>query len=234
MKSKPDAQPHMCPHFSPPWNWQHWCRFGLSNSLYRTLTLAKCLSPWGPSSKVWQQHAHRFENRCNNTRHGTWNITISFAKCDCSCTTGFQRTIPRVAQTSLWPWILWSDTDRHTPLCTLFIPSERQLHCCGFSAWSLLGPKTNPNRNPKHNLQLTPNPICNWTLYLTPTFSRALNTALDGDHETGVASALSTSLDWTLILPKAFSPWGPNSKIWKQHPQGFDNWWKILSMEHGT
>ena len=162
----------------------------------------------------------------------TVDITISFAKCDCSCTTGFLRPIPRVAQTSPCPCILRTDTDRYAPLCTPRSPSGRQLHCCGFSTWSFIGPKPNPNHNPKHNTQLTPNPISNWTLYFTPNFAKALNTALEGDHGNGVAWALSTSLDWTVTLAKAFSPWGPNSKIWQQHPQGFEYW--CNNTQHGT
>ena len=38
------------------------------------------------------------------------------------------------------------------------------------------------------------------TLHLTRTVAWALNSALEGDHETGVASALAMSLDRTLIL----------------------------------
>ena len=40
-----------------------------------------------------------------------------------------------------------------------------------------------------------------------------LKGALEGDHETGVASALATSLDRTLTLAKALPSWGPNSNV---------------------
>ena len=51
------------------------------------------------------------------------------------------------------------------------------------------------------------------TLQLSHHLAWALTTALEGDHETGVASALVTFLDRTLTLAKALSPWGPNSKV---------------------
>ena len=40
----------------------------------------------------------------------------------------------------------------------------------------------------------------------------ALTSALEGDHETGVASALATSLVRTKTLAKALSPWDPIPK----------------------
>ena len=51
------------------------------------------------------------------------------------------------------------------------------------------------------------------TLQLSHLVAWALTSALEGDHETGVASALATSLDRTLTLAKALSPWGPNSNV---------------------
>ena len=49
-------------------------------------------------------------------------------------------------------------------------------------------------------------------LHLSRLRAWALTSALEGDHETGFASALATSLARTLTLAKALSSWGPNSK----------------------
>ena len=46
-------------------------------------------------------------------------------------------------------------------------------------------------------------------LHLSRLLAWALTSALDGHHETGVASALATSLDRTLTLAKALFSWGP-------------------------
>ena len=40
-----------------------------------------------------------------------------------------------------------------------------------------------------------------------------LTSALERDHESGVATALATSLDRTLTLAKALPSWGPNSNV---------------------
>ena len=50
-------------------------------------------------------------------------------------------------------------------------------------------------------------------LHLSHLLAWALTSALEGDHETGVASALATSLDRNLTLAKALSSLGPNSKV---------------------
>ena len=50
-------------------------------------------------------------------------------------------------------------------------------------------------------------------LHLSRLLAWALTSALEGDHETGVASALATSLDRTLTLAKALPSWGPNSNV---------------------
>ena len=59
------------------------------------------------------------------------------------------------------------------------------------------------------NLSLPRSPI----LHLSRHLSWVLTSALEGDHETGVASALATSLDRTLTLAKALPSWGPNSNV---------------------
>ena len=50
-------------------------------------------------------------------------------------------------------------------------------------------------------------------LHLSRLLAWALASVLEGDHETGVASALATSLDRTLTLAKALPSWGPNSNV---------------------
>ena len=50
-------------------------------------------------------------------------------------------------------------------------------------------------------------------LHLSSLLVWALTSALEGDHETGVASALATSLARTLTLAKALPSWGPNSNV---------------------
>ena len=68
-------------------------------------------------------------------------------------------------------------------------------------------PTPNPDPPPKPKPALIPNPA------VEPTLAWALTSALEGDHETGVASALVTSLDRILTIAKALSSWGPNSKV---------------------
>ena len=50
-------------------------------------------------------------------------------------------------------------------------------------------------------------------LHLSCLLAWAFTSALEGDHETGVASALATSLARTITLAKALPSWGPNSNV---------------------
>ena len=50
-------------------------------------------------------------------------------------------------------------------------------------------------------------------LHLSGLLAWAVTSALEGDHETGVASALVTSLARTQTLAKAIRSWGPNSNV---------------------
>ena len=50
-------------------------------------------------------------------------------------------------------------------------------------------------------------------LHLSRILAWALTSALEGDHETGVASALATYRARTLTLVKALPSWGPNSNV---------------------
>ena len=50
-------------------------------------------------------------------------------------------------------------------------------------------------------------------LHLRRLLAWALTSTLEGDHQTGVASALATSLSRTLTLAKALPSWGPISNV---------------------
>ena len=92
--------------------------------------------------------------------------------------------------------------------CPQLCPSGRPL-----PSWRLLGPNTNRNPNPNRDTPPKPKPASILTLHLSRLVPSTLNSALEGNHETGVASALATSLNRILNLSKAFSPRGPNSSI---------------------
>ena len=78
------------------------------------------------------------------------------------------------------------------------------------TSWDLTLTLTLPRSETLHqNLSLPRSLI----LHLRRLLAWALTSALEGDHETGVASALATSLDQTLTLAEALSPWGPNSNV---------------------
>ena len=113
----------------------------------------------------------------------------------------------------MWLWQPKRDPDMHRPLCTQLSPSGRPLPWCGFSAWNLLVP--NPNPNPTPNREPPPNPQPAAISYpaFEPPSGMGPTSALEGDHETGVASALATSLARTLTLAKALPSWGPNSNV---------------------
>ena len=107
----------MCRHLSPPWNSWYWCRLSPvdvpgpnPNHSYGSL-------PMGPNSKVWLQHAHGFENRCRNTPHGTWNITMWFPKCV------YKRHMCPSVSTREYFWDL---------------PEERPIELCGLGTQRLI------------------------------------------------------------------------------------------------
>ena len=50
-------------------------------------------------------------------------------------------------------------------------------------------------------------------LHLSRLLAWALTSALEGDHETAVASALATSLARTVTLVNPLPSWGPNSNV---------------------
>ena len=110
-----------------------------------------------------------------------------------------------------------TDPDRHPPLCPQISPLGRSLPCCGFSAWSLLGPNTNPKPTPNRDPPLKPKPASNHNPALSCLHPWALPSALEGDHETGVTCSLPTALDRTVTLGKALYPWGPHSNVWQHH-----------------
>ena len=113
----------------------------------------------------------------------------------------------------MWPWQPKRDPDRHRPLCPQLSLSGRPLPCCAFGAWSLLGPNPNLTLRQTGNFHRTLNLPRALILQLSRLLVWALTSALEGDHETGVASALATSLARTLTLAKALPSWGPNSNV---------------------
>ena len=113
---------------------------------------------------------------------------------------------PREEQ-HVWPWQPKRDPDRHRPLC----PNSalRGDHCPAVgsapgTSWDLTLTLTLPRTGTRpRNLSLPRSLI----LHLSRLVAWALTSALEGDHETGVASALATSLAQTLTLAR-LSPHG--------------------------
>ena len=71
---------------------------------------------------------------------------------------GFRRP-PRLREEQpVLPWQPKRDPDRHRPLCPQLSSSGRPLPCCGFGAWNLLGPNTNPNPTPNRDPPPKPKP----------------------------------------------------------------------------
>ena len=82
-----------------------------------------------------------------------------------------------------------------------------------FGAWNLQEPNPNPNPTPNRDPTPKPKPASIPNTTFEPPSGMALTSALEGHHETGVASALATSLARTLTLAKALPSWGPNSNV---------------------
>ena len=78
------------------------------------------------------------------------------------------------------------------------------------ASWDLTLTLTLPRNGTLHQNLSRPRTL---SLHLSRTIAWALTSALEGDHETGVAPSLAMSLDLTLTLVKALSPWGPNTKV---------------------
>ena len=95
----------------------------------------------------------------------------------------------------MWPWQAKRDPDRHRPLGPQCSPSGIPLPCCGFGAWSLLGPNPKPNPTRPGNLQRNLSLPRTLTLQLSRHLEWTLTSAIEGGHETGVDSALVTYLD---------------------------------------
>ena len=74
----------------------------------------------------------------------------------------------------------------------------------------------------------------NLNLNLICTIAWAINSALEGGYESGVALALVRSLDRNLTLLNAFSPWVPIPKSENTMPLGSRSGAESLSMEHAT
>ena len=106
-----------------------------------------------------------------------------------------------------------TDPDRHPPFCRQVSPSTGLLPCSAFVAWSLLGANTNPNPPETGTLQGNLSLPPTLTLQLCCLVAWAVTSALEGYHEPGVTFFQAMSLDLSLTLAKALSPWEPNTKV---------------------
>ena len=126
---------------------------------------------------------------------------------------GLHRPPRQREEQHVWLWKPKRDPDRHRTLCPQLSPSGR--HCpevvsAPGTSWDLTLTLTLPRTGTlPRNLSLPRSLI----LHLSRLLAWALSSALEGDHETGVASALATSLARTLTLAKALPSWGPNSNV---------------------
>ena len=126
---------------------------------------------------------------------------------------GFRRPPRPREEQHVCPWQPKRDPDRHRPLCPQFSPSQRPRPCCAFGTWSSweVTPKlTLPRTGTLHGNLSLPRSL---TLQLSRLLAWALTSALEGDHDTRLASALVTSLVRTITLAKALSPWGLKSDV---------------------
>ena len=78
------------------------------------------------------------------------------------------------------------------------------------ASWEITLTLTLPQTGTLHRNLSLPQSL---TLQLSRLLAWALTSALKGDHETGGASAMATSLARTLTLAKALPSWGPNSNV---------------------
>ncbi|GGC18747.1 hypothetical protein GCM10010972_34930 [Cellulomonas carbonis] len=78
------------------------------------------------------------------------------------------------------------------------------------ASWELTLTLTLPRTGTLHRNLSLPRTL---TLQVSRLRAWALTSALEGDRETGVDSALATSLDQTLTLAKALSPRGPSANV---------------------
>ena len=126
---------------------------------------------------------------------------------------GFRRPPRPREEEHVWQWQPKRDPDRHRPLCPQLSPLRRPLPCCGSApgtSWDLTQTLTLPRTGTLPRKLSLPRSLI---LHLSRLLAWALTSALEVDHETGVASALATSLDRTLTLAKALPSWGPNSNV---------------------
>ena len=106
-----------------------------------------------------------------------------------------------------------TDPDQQPPLYPQLSLSVRPLPCCGFGAWSFLGPNPNPNATPNLDLHRNLSRPRTLPLQLSRLLPWALLSGFEGDQETRVASGLETTLDRTVTLAKGLFPWGPHSNV---------------------
>ena len=148
---------------------------------------------------------------CRLTRQGTWKLTKSFPRPGCSsqedcgglldrgrnnmCGRGSQRGILTGTVPCAFNSVLRGD---HCPA----------VGSAPGTSWDLT--LTIPRTETLPRILSLPRSLI---LHLSRLLAWALTSALDLDHEPGVASALATSLERTLTLAKALPSWGPNSNV---------------------
>ena len=139
---------------------------------------------------------------------------MSFLRPGCSCPIGFRRLFYQgpidVCGLGSQRRILTS-----TVPCALNSAFVETMTLLWVRRLEILGANPNPKPNPTPNRDPPPNLSMprSLTLQLSRLLAWALTPALEGDHETGVASALVTSLDRTQTLAKALPSWGPNTNL---------------------
>ena len=132
----------------------------------------------------------------------------------------------------MWPLQTKPHPDRHRPLCPHLSPWGDHCPVVGSASgasWELTLTLTLPRTVTLHRNLSLPQTL---TLQLSRLLAWALTSPLEGDHETGVATALAMSLDRTVTLAKALSPWGPNSNVRKYHAPGVQKRWRLT--RHGN
>ena len=146
--------------------------------------------------------------------HSAWNTEAqsrSSPRPGCSCPGGFRRP-PRPGPMDVCGLGSQSMILTVTLPCALhsalrgdFCPAERS---APGASWDLTLTLTLPRTGTLQGNLSLPRTL---TLHLSLLVAWVLTSALEGDNETRVASALATSLSRTLTLAKAATPCGPNS-----------------------
>ena len=203
----------MGPYFSPRGRSRDRSRFGPGCVPGPNSDSTECSVPMGTqvqrltTPRAWDPEAVQVDSARNLKAHHF----VSQARLQLP--SGFRKPLRMGAYRQECPWPPKRDPDRHRPLSPQL--TLRGDHCtavgwapgaCRYPTLTLTQPLSGTLAR---NLSLPRYLI----LHLSCRLAWALTSALEGDHETGVASALATSLARTLTLAKALPSWGPNSNV---------------------